>query len=218
VTRCCSPSSRAIRSERSAEKNFRAATPRPVHPRSWAHAVRPRHCPQAAFELPISTDVLFVDKSARHAQGYPTSFPQGRRVRSEVGEVPLQDKGFGLVANILKKLVDRLSLRRYVHADLGTTRIREAPNSSERGADRLSGAGSPDPKPSGMVTGGQYRSCGAGLVFGRVAGPPEPVPQGAGEPGEGEPERGAPRSTELETAKGYSGLPRVSGSFSQWLP
>jgi hypothetical protein len=175
--------SRAIRSEWSAEKNLRAVTLRPVHPKSWAHAVRRRHCPQATSERPIPTDVLFVDKPARHAQGYPTSFPQGRRVRREVGEVPLQDKGFGLVPNILQKAVDRLALRRYVHADLGTTRIREAPNSSERGADRLSGAGSPDTKPSGTVAGGQYRSCGAGLVFGRVAGPPEPVPQGAGEPG-----------------------------------
>src|SRR5581483_7382236 len=57
---------------------------------------------------------------------------------------------------------------------------------------------------------GQCRSRGAGLVFGWAGalpgvGPARDRPTGA----KVSPKRGAPRSTELETAKGYSGLPRV---------
>jgi hypothetical protein len=170
-------------------------------------------CPQATFARPVPTDVPFVDKPARHAQGYPTSFPQGPSSSKRSGRSSVTGQGFGSVPNILQKAVDRLSLRRYVHADLGTTRIREAPNSSERGADRLSGAGSPDTEPSGTVAGGSTGAAVPGSFSDELRGHRSRSRKGQANRGEGEPERGAPRSTELETAKGYSGLPRVSGAL-----
>jgi hypothetical protein len=178
-----------------------------------------RHCPQATSGTHPRTDLLFVEKQARHAQGYPGSFPQAEgeleiahcvRRGDGGGEVPLWDKGFGVAPIFFQNPVDRLPLRRYVDADLGTTRIREAPNSSERGADRLSGAGSPDAKPSGTAAGGSTRAAVPNPFSDGSRHHRSRSRNGQANRGEGQPERGAPRNTELETAKGYSGLPRVA--------
>jgi hypothetical protein len=178
------------------QKNLRAVALGPDHPESRgscrpARALVHRRPSHARSPLTCS---LWISRPVMH-RVIPLRFHKGRRVRREVGEVPLQDKGFGLVPNVLQKAVDRLALRRYVHADFGTIRIREAPNSSERGADRLSGAGSPDTKPSGNGRRGavpelrcrtRFRTrcgtTGAGPARGRRTGAkvsPEEEPRGA---------------------------------------
>src|SRR5688572_7604095 len=111
------------------------------------------------------------------------------------GEVSLRHKGFWIIRNFLEYPIDRLSLRRYIVADLGNTDPKGANLLGEKHRSiewsRVTGT-----RPSGMVPGAVPEL--------RCA-----VPQGAGGWGEGEPERGAPRSTELVRQR------RLLGAFSR---
>src|SRR2546428_13394030 len=98
------------------KKDLRAVTLRSDDPKSWAHAVRPRHCPQATSARPIPTDVLFVDKPVRHAQGYPTSFHKAVEFEEKWVKFRYRPRGFGVAPIFLQNAVDRLSLRRHVDA------------------------------------------------------------------------------------------------------
>ncbi len=156
------------------------------------------------------TDLLIVEKQARNTQGYPLCFHKGggklesvHRARKRVpgGEVALWDKGFGVASNFFKNPVDRMSLHRYVVADLERHGSERRQTLRRAEPIEMSGAGVTGCQTFGNGSRGQRRSRGAGLVFGRAEHHRSRSRKGQANRGEGQPERGAPRSTELETAK-----------------
>jgi hypothetical protein len=199
-------------------KNVLAVTLRPDHPKRWAPAVRPRHCPQATSAGPIRTDVLFVDKAVRYSQGYPTSFHKAVGFEEWWAKFRYRARVSGLSRSFAKRpltacrCVCMLTQTSERHgAERRQTLRREEP------IDRVE-PGHRRPNLREWSPGGSTGAAVPCSFSDGLRGHRSRSRKGQANRGEGEPERGAPRSTELATAKGYSGLSRVLGTIRTHTP
>lgn len=136
--------------------------------------------------------------------------------RAVTGEVPLQDKGFGTFRDFLKILLtacDCVVILSQTWNDTdpkGTNLLGEKHRSTEW--SRVTGC-----QTFGNGRRGQCQRRGARLVFGRVGHHRSRPRKGHGQTGAtASPKRGAPRSTELETAKvtrGFLASPVIPSAF-----